>query len=257
MFTSAIRQENCLLAALPADLFAHLLPHLEYVSLEVGQVIYEAGAIACWSYFPTDSLIALCCELASGATAEIAVVGNDGVVGFASLMGGESALHRAVVLGRGFAYRVRTLRLKDEFNRHGPLMSLILRYMQVLLTQIAQTAMCNRHHTVDQQLCRWLLMSLDRLPSNEIRITQALISDMLGVRREGVTDAALKLQKKGIIEYRRGQITVLDRAELEHKCCECYAVVRKEANRLLPCVHTPAASTTLKGSEAAARIALA
>ncbi|MGQ0700013.1 MAG: Crp/Fnr family transcriptional regulator [Panacagrimonas sp.] len=227
-------QHNHLLAALPAEIQARLLPHLELVSLELGKVLYESGDALRHVYFPTDSIVSLLYVMESGASAEISVVGNEGIVGVALFMGGESTPSRAVVQSAGTAFRLPGEKLKDEFNRHGQLLMLMLRYTQSLITQMAQTAVCNRHHSIDQQLCRWLLLSLDRLPSNKLIMTQELIANMLGVRREGVTDAAGKLQTLGVIKYIRGQITVLDRPQLEALSCECYAVVRKETDRLLP-----------------------
>jgi CRP-like cAMP-binding protein len=227
-------RQNHLLAALNADVQERLFPHLERVSLPLGEVLYESGDALRHVYFPTDSIVSLLYVMESGASAEISVVGNEGLIGVALFMGGESTPSRAIVQSSGSAYRLLGQRLKDEFNRHGDLLLLMLRYTQSLITQMAQTAVCNRHHSVDQQLCRWLLLSLDRLPSNKLTMTQELIANMLGVRREGVTDAAGKLQKHGAIEYSRGHITVLDRPMLEKLSCECYAVVRKETDRLLP-----------------------
>jgi CRP-like cAMP-binding protein len=196
--------------------------------------LYESGDTLRHIYFPTDSIVSLLYVLANGASAEISVVGNEGAIGVALFMGGETTTNRAIVQSGGSAYRLTGKRLKQEFGRHGELLHILLRYTQALLTQMAQTAVCNRHHTVDQQLCRWLLLSLDRLCSNELTMTQELIANMLGVRREGVTEAAGKLQKLGVIQYSRGQIIVLDRPQLEQLCCECYAVVKKESDRLLP-----------------------
>jgi CRP-like cAMP-binding protein len=227
-------RQNHLLAALTPDVQERLFPHLEHVSLPLGKVLYESGDALRHVYFPTDSIVSLLYVMESGASAEISVVGNEGLIGVALFMGGESTPSRAIVQSAGSAYRLLGQRLKDEFNRHGDLLVLMLRYTQSLITQMAQTAVCNRHHSVDQQLCRWLLLSLDRLPSNRLTMTQELIANMLGVRREGVTDAAGKLQKRGVIEYTRGQITVLDRSQLEKLSCECYAVVKKETDRLLP-----------------------
>jgi CRP-like cAMP-binding protein len=226
--------QNHLLAALPAEVQQRLFPELERVNLPLGKVLYESGDALHHVYFPTDSIVSLLYVMESGASAEISVVGNDGLIGVALFMGGESTPSRAVVQSAGSAYRLLGQRLKDEFNRHGEMLLLMLRYTQALITQMAQTAVCNRHHTIDQQLCRWLLLSLDRLPGNQLTMTQELIANMLGVRREGVTDAAGKLQNHGVIEYSRGQITVLDRPGLEKLSCECYAVVRKETSRLLP-----------------------
>ncbi|MBI2801068.1 MAG: Crp/Fnr family transcriptional regulator [Gammaproteobacteria bacterium] len=227
-------QENHLLAALPADVQLRLFPLLEQVVMPLGEVLYESGDALRHVYFPTDSIVSLLYVMESGASAEISVVGNEGLIGVALFMGGESTPSRAIVQSAGYAYRLLGQKLKDEFNRHGEMLLLLLRYTQSLITQMAQTAVCNRHHSIDQQLCRWLLLSLDRLPSNRLTMTQELIANMLGVRREGVTDAAGKLQRLGVIEYNRGHITVLDRAKLETLCCECYAVVKKETDRLLP-----------------------
>lgn len=226
--------QNHLLAALPADIQDRLLPYLELAPLPLGKVLYESGDTLRHVYFPTDSIVSLLYVMESGASAEISVVGNEGLIGVALFMGGESTPSRAIVQSAGSAYRLLGQRIKDEFNRHGALLQLMLRYTQSLITQMAQTAVCNRHHSVDQQLCRWLLLSLDRLPSNRLSMTQELIANMLGVRREGVTEAAGKLQKLGVITYSRGHITVLDRPRLEQLSCECYAVVKKETDRLLP-----------------------
>jgi CRP-like cAMP-binding protein len=227
-------QQNHLLAALHAEVQSRLFSHLELVPLPLGKVLYESGDALRHVYFPTDSIVSLLYVMESGASAEISVVGNEGLIGVALFMGGESTPSRAIVQSAGYAYQLLGQRLKDEFNRHGELLLLMLRYTQSLITQMSQTAVCNRHHSIDQQLCRWLLLSLDRLPSNRLTMTQELIANMLGVRREGVTDAAGKLQKEGVIEYSRGQITVLDRPKLEALSCECYAVVKKETDRLLP-----------------------
>lgn len=225
--------QNHLLMALSNDVRERLLPHAERIDLPLGKVVYESGDKLRHVYFPADSIISLLYVMENGASAEIAVVGNEGIVGVSLFMGGESTPSRAVVQSAGTAYRLNGQRLKDEFDRHGELLVLLLRYTQALLTQMAQTAVCNRHHSIDQQLCRWLLLSLDRLPSNELTMTQELIANMLGVRREGVTDAAGKLQKLGVIEYSRGHIKVLDRHKLEELSCECYAVVKQESDRLL------------------------
>jgi CRP-like cAMP-binding protein len=233
-------QQNRLLAALPAEVQERLIPFLELVPLPLGKVIYESGDALRHVYFPTDSIVSLLYVMESGASAEISVVGNEGLIGVAVFMGGESTPSRAIVQSAGYAYRLPGQRLKDEFNRHGDMLQLMLRYTQALITQMAQTAVCNRHHSIDQQLCRWLLLSLDRLPSNQLTMTQELIANMLGVRREGVTDAAGKLQRQGAIEYSRGHIKVLDRPKLEQLSCECYAVVKTETDRLLPYLHTPA-----------------
>lgn len=227
-------RQNHLLAALPADEYARLFPHLELVPMPLGDVLYEPGIQMRHVYFPTTSIVSLLCVMDDGASAEIAVVGNEGIVGVSLFMGGETTPSRAVVQSAGHAYRLQGQLLKDEFYLAGPMQRLLLRYTQALLTQMAQTAVCNRHHSLDQQLCRWLLLSLDRLRSNELVITQELIASMLGVRREGVTEAAGHLQKAELIRYRRGHITVLDRAGLEHRACECYAVVKNEYDRLLP-----------------------
>ncbi len=225
---------NHLLAALPTEVQQRLLPHLELVSMPLGMVLYESGDTMRHVYFPTDCIVSLLYVMEDGASAEISVVGNEGLIGVALFMGGLSTPSRALVQSAGYAYRMPGQRLKDEFNRHGDLMLLLLRYTQALITQMAQTAVCNRHHSIDQQLCRWLLLSLDRLPDNRLTMTQELIANMLGVRREGVTEAAGKLQKLGVIEYSRGHITVLDRPKLEELCCECYGVVKRETDRLLP-----------------------
>jgi len=229
-------QQNHLLAALSVEVRQRLFAHLELVPLPLGKVLYESGDTMRHVYFPTDSIISLIYVMESGASAEISVVGNEGLVGIALFMGGESTPSRAVVQSGGHAFRLKGPLLKTEFDRHGELLVLMLRYTQALITQMAQTAVCNRHHSIDQQLCRWLLLSLDRLPSNQLTMTQELIANMLGVRREGVTEAAGKLQRQGVIEYSRGHITVLDRHKLEQLSCECYAVVKKETDRLLPYV---------------------
>jgi CRP-like cAMP-binding protein len=234
MHNSHAPSQNHLLAALPAAERGRLIPHLELVPMPLGAVLYEAGNELRHVYFPTTSIVSLLYVMRDGASAEIAVVGNEGIIGVALFMGGETMPNRAVVQSAGHAYRLKGHLLKQEFNRSGELQHLLLRYTQALLTQMAQTAVCNRHHSLDQQLCRWLLLSLDRLPSTELVMTQELIANMLGVRREGVTEAAGNLQKAGLISYRRGRITVLDRAGLEARACECYAVVKKEFDRLLP-----------------------
>ena len=230
--------QNHLLAALTQEIQERLIPHLERVTLPLGKVLYESGDALRHVYFPTDAIVSLLYVMEDGASAEISVVGNEGLIGVAVFMGGESTPSRAIVQSAGHAYRLPGQKLKDEFNRHGEMLQLMLRYTQALITQMAQTAVCNRHHSIDQQLCRWLLLSLDRLPSNQLSMTQELIANMLGVRREGVTEAAGKLQKLGVIKYSRGHITVLDRPQLEALCCECYAVVKRETDRLLP--HLPA-----------------
>ena len=226
--------ENHLLAALPLDAQERLFPSLELMPLPLGRVLYESGDTLSHVYFPTDCIVSLLYVMENGASGEISVVGNEGVLGIALFMGGDSTTSRALVQSAGSAYQLQAQLFKKEFHRNSELQHLLLRYTQSLITQMAQTAVCNRHHSVDQQLCRWLLLSLDRLPSNQLTMTQELIANMLGVRREGVTDAAGKLQKRGVIEYRRGHITVVDRLALEKLSCECYAVVKKETDRLLP-----------------------
>jgi CRP-like cAMP-binding protein len=233
MATSHSPRQNQLLAALSDDEFGRVGPHLELVPMPLGEALYESGGKLHHVYFPTTSIVSLLYVMEDGASAEIAVVGNEGILGIALFMGGETTPSRAVVQSAGFAYRLRAQLLKQEFNRAGHVMHLLLRYTQALITQMAQTAVCNRHHSVDQQLCRWLLLSLDRLSTDELTMTQELIANMLGVRREGVTEAAGKLQRAGLIEYSRGRITVLDRPGLEQKTCECYAVVKKEFDRLM------------------------
>lgn len=225
---------NHLLSILPAEEFNRIRPYLELVSLPLGRTLYESGGRMNYVYFPTTAIVSLLSEMDNGASAEIAVVGRDGVVGIAVFMGGETMLSRSVVQSEGFAYKLGATVLRHEFARSGILQHVLLRYTMALLSQMAQTAVCNRHHTIDQQLCRWLLLSLDRLPNNELRMTQELIANMLGVRRESVTEAAGKLQVAGLIHYSRGCITVLDRAGLEERVCECYNVVREESMRLLP-----------------------
>jgi CRP-like cAMP-binding protein len=227
-------RQNHLLGALPIGESKRLVPHLELVPLTLGEVLYESGDQLQHVYLPTDSIVSLLYVMANGSSAEIAVVGNEGVIGIALFMGGETMPNRAVVQSAGHAYRLKGQLLKEEFNRAEELQHLLLRYTQALLTQMSQTAVCNRHHSVDQQLCRWLLLSLDRLPSNQLNMTQELIANMLGVRREGVTEAAGKLQDAGLIHYSRGRITVLNRPGLEARACECYQVVKTEFDRLLP-----------------------
>jgi CRP-like cAMP-binding protein len=230
-------RDNHILAALPREEWARWQPELEAVSMPLGQVLSESGIAMTHVYFPTTCIVSLLYVMEDGASAEIAVVGNEGLVGISLFMGGETTPSRCVVQSAGEGFRMRAQALKGEFNRSGPVLHLLLRYTQALITQMVQTAACNRHHSLDQQLCRWLLLSLDRLPTNELVMTQELIANMLGVRREGVTEAALNLQRAGLIRYQRGHITVLDRAALERRTCECYAVVRKEYERLL--VHGP------------------
>ncbi len=227
-------KQNHLLDALPEAEFARILPLLERVPMSLGEVLYESGGELRYVYFPTDSIVSLLYVMENGASAEIAVVGNEGIIGIALFMGGGSMPNRAVVQSAGYAYRLRGASMLKEFDRYGALLHLLLRYTQALITQMAQTAVCNRHHSVDQQLCRWLLLSLDRLHSNSLTMTQELIANMLGVRREGVTEAAGNLQRAGLIDYRRGHIEVLDRPGLEQRVCECYQVVKTEYDRLLP-----------------------
>jgi CRP-like cAMP-binding protein len=225
---------NHLLAALPDTEWQRWQPLLERVSLPLGKVLYESGNTLSHVYFPTTAIVSLLYVMESGASAEIAVVGNEGLVGISLFMGGESTPSRAVVQSAGDGFRLSSASMKEEFGRSGPVMHLMLRYTQALITQMAQTAVCNRHHSLDQQLCRWLLLSLDRLSGSDLVMTQELIANMLGVRREGVSEAALKLQGDGLIRYSRGHISVLDRAGLEQRTCECYAVVKAEYDRLLP-----------------------
>ena len=227
-------KQNHLLAALPAADYERLLPHMEVVHMPLGWVVYESGGVQGYEYFPINCIVSLLNVMEDGFSAELAVVGNEGLVGISLFMGGDTTLSRAVVQSAGHAYRAKASVLKMEFSRGDELQHLSLRYTQALMTQMAQTAVCNRHHSLDQQLCRWLLLSMDRLPGNELRMTQELIADMLGVRREGVTAAAGKLQTAGLIHYNRGKITVLDRPKLEAQVCECYRVVKLEYDRLLP-----------------------
>jgi len=231
-------RQNHLLGAIPVAEYEHIFPYLEWVQMPLGKVLYESGDKLHHAYFPTTCIVSKLYVMENGASAEIAVIGNDGMIGVALFMGGGTMPNRAVVQSEGYAYRLRAHRLIQQFDRFGgrrsgTLRHLLLRYTQALLTQMAQTAACNRHHSVDQQLCRWLLLSLDRLASNELIMTQELIANMLGVRREGVTEAAGKLHKAGLIDYRRGHITVLDRPGLEARVCECYRVVKTESERLL------------------------
>jgi CRP-like cAMP-binding protein len=234
METKAIKDQNYLFHSIPNIEWERLSPYIEPVELPLGKVLYEPGTKMSHVYFPTTAIVSLLYALENGSSAEIAIVGNEGVVGISIFMGGESTSSRAVVQSAGLGYRVKSSLILEEFNRSGPVMHLFLRYTQALITQMSQTAVCNRHHTLDQQFCRWLLLSLDRLPTNELVMTQELIANMLGVRREGVTEAALKVQKAGFIKYARGRITILDRIGLENRTCECYQVVKSEYDRLLP-----------------------
>jgi len=227
-------EHNQLLETLPAADRARIFPHLKLVTLPLNSVLYESGAAQRYIYFPVDAMVSLLYVLKDGATSRVAVVGNDGAVGIALFMGGTTMANRAIIQSAGSAFRLSRKRLEEELARHEGLMQVLLRYTQALITQMAQTAVCNRHHSVDQQLCRWLLLALDRVNSNKLVMTQELIANMLGVRREGVTEAAGKLQRAGVIEYRRGRITVLDRKRLEAMSCECYQVVRDETRRLFP-----------------------
>ena len=227
-------RDNRLIDALSASELKRIRRHLELVEMPLGAVVYESGRHISYVYFPTDSIVSLLYVLESGASAEIAVVGNEGVVGVSLFMGGETTPSRAVVQSAGSAFRMSGAVMKQEFTRGRSMQHLMLRYTQALITQMAQTAVCNRHHSIEEQLCRWLLLSADRLSTNELRMTQELIANMLGVRREGVTEAAGKLQEDGLIEYSRGRITIVDRPKLEKRVCECYAVVKTEYDRLLP-----------------------
>jgi CRP-like cAMP-binding protein len=227
-------KNNRLLAALPETEWQRWQAQIEHVQLSLGAVLYESGGAMSHVYFPTSAIVSLLYVMANGASAEIAMVGQEGIVGVSLFMGGESTPSRAVVQSAGHGFRLSAHAMKAEFNRSGPVLHLLLRYTQALITQMAQTAVCNRHHSLDQQLCRWLLLSLDRLQGAELAMTQELIANMLGVRREGVTEAAVKLQQAGLIRYTRGHITVLDRLGLEKRSCECYVVVKKEYDRLLP-----------------------
>lgn len=226
-------EKNHILAALSGEAKERIFPHLEKVPMALGKILYEAGDPVRYVYFPTDCIVSLLTVTENGASAEISVVGYEGLVGVSLCMGEENAFCRALIQSSGSGYRLSSRKFMDEFHRHGELMEMALRYTQVLITQMTQTAVCNRHHTIKQQLCRWLLLSLDRLPSNDMVMTQELIANMLGVRREGVTEAAGKLQKIGAIKYRRGHISVLDRPALEEMTCECYGVVKRETDRLL------------------------
>lgn len=226
--------QNQLLATLSTEIQQTLFPYLELIPLPVGKILYETGDTMRYVYFPINNIISLMNVMENGDSTEVSVVGNEGFIGIALLMGGGSTAGRAVVQSEGYAYRMLAQRFKNEFHHHSELLGLLLRYSQSLLTQMAQTAVCNRHHSIDQQLCRWLLLSLDRSPSNCLHMTHELIANMLGVRREGVTDAAGKLQKLSVISYSRGRITILDRVMLESLSCECYRVVKNETDRLLP-----------------------
>ena len=232
-------QRNQLLAALSQQECDRIFPHLKLVPMPLGKVLYEPGDVLRHVYFPVDCIVSLLYVMEDGASAEISVVGNEGMIGIALFMGGETTPSRAIVQSSGHAFRLLGPLLKEEFHRSGEMQLLLLRYTQALITQMAQTAVCNRHHSLDQQLCRWLLLSLDRLTSQDLVMTQELIANMLGVRREGVTEAAGKLQAAGLIRYSRGHITVLNRAGLEERTCECYAVVKRESDRLLPGVILP------------------
>jgi CRP-like cAMP-binding protein len=234
METKTLKNRNHIFEAMPTNEWERLLPFIETIELPLGKVLYEPGTKMSHVIFPSSAIVSLLYALENGSSAEIAVVGNEGVVGISIFMGGESTSSRAVVQSAGVGYKIKSSMLLDEFNRGGPIMHLLLRYTQALITQMSQTAVCNRHHSLDQQLCRWLLLSADRLTSNELIMTQELIANMLGVRREGVTEAALKIQKAGLIQYARGHITILDRHGLERSTCECYQVVKTEYDRLLP-----------------------
>lgn len=227
-------QQNHLLAALPADVQSRLFPNLELIDMPYGMVLYKSGDTMRHVYFPVDAIVSLLYVMENGASAEVSVVGNEGFVGMALLMGGDSTPSQAMVQSAGHAYRLAASLFKEEFHRHSEMQILLLRYTQALITQMTQTSVCNRHHSIEQQLCRWLLLCLDRVPGDQLYMTQELMSNMLGVRREGITEAAGNLQKKGAIEYGRGRITVLDRRVIEKLSCECYAVVRKETDRLMP-----------------------
>ncbi|RYG05608.1 MAG: Crp/Fnr family transcriptional regulator [Chitinophagaceae bacterium] len=227
-------KQNHLLAGMTDEVQERLVPYLEKIPMPLGKVLYESGDTLRYVYFPTDSIVSLLYVMENGSTSEISSVGNEGIIGISLFMGGESTPSRGVVQRAGNAYRLLAHRLKEEFNRHGELLRMLLRYTQALLAQMAQITACNRHHNIDQQMCRWLLQTLDRLNNNEIVITHELIGNILGVRREGITDAAGKLQRLGVIEYRRGHITVLDRTRLETLSCECYGVMKRETERLLP-----------------------
>ena len=234
MFERSAFQNNHLLAALTSEVKDRLFPHFELLPLTLNKILHEPGDVLRYVYFPTDAIVSLLYVTESGASTEVSAVGNDGLVGLPLIMGGDSTLNRAIVLSPGYAYRLPGQQLKNEFNRCGAFQRLLLRYAQSMFTQIAQREVCNRYHSIEQQLCRLLLQSLDRLHSNHLAMTQELIANTLGVRRESVTEAAGKLHKQGVIEYSRGHISVLNRPKLEQLCCECYAVVKKESDRLLP-----------------------
>jgi len=231
---TVLKDQNWLFHSIPEDAWQRLLPHIEEFDMPLGLVLSESGVKKSYLYFPTNAIVSLLYNLENGSSAEIAVIGNEGCAGVSIFMGGFSTLTTAVVQSAGKSYRIKANVIMEEFNRAGAVMHLLLRYAQALITQMTQTAVCNRHHTLDQQFCRWLLLSLDRLHSNELVMTQELIANMLGVRREGVTEAALKVQKAGLIKYARGHITILDRLGLEKRTCECYQVVKTECARLLP-----------------------
>jgi len=233
MVASMTPNQNHLLAALPAEIFERISPHLELIPMPLGQVIYESGGQLQHVYFPTTAIVSMHYVLENGASTEIAGVGNEGVLGISLFMGGNTTSSLATVQTAGCGYRLKGRLMMEEFNHAGPMMRLMLRYTQALITQISQTAVCNRYHSIEQQLCRWLLLNIDRLPSHELTMTQELIAGMLGVRREGITEAAGNLQRAGLISYRRGHITALDRSGLESRACECYNVVKKEFHRLL------------------------
>ncbi len=231
--TAPAFKQNHLLFALPDEVLERLSTHLELIPMPLGEVLYDSGGQLHYVYFPTTAIVSMHYVLENGASAEIAGVGNEGILGVSLFMGGDTTPSLATVQTAGHGYRLKGRLMKEEFNRAGPMMQLMLRYTQALMTQISQTAVCNRHHSIEQQLCRWLLLTLDRLPSTELTMTQELIASMLGVRREGITEAAGNLQRAGVISYRRGHITVLDRLGLESRTCECYGVVKKEFHRLL------------------------
>ena len=233
MDTPQSPNQNHLLAALPTAEFERIATHLELVAMPLGDVIYESGGQLQYAYFPTTAIVSLHYVLENGASSEIAGVGNEGILGISLFMGGNTTPSRATVYTGGYGYRLKAQLMLEEFNRAGTMMRLMLRYTQALITQISQTVVCNRHHSIEQQMCRWLLLTLDRLPSNDLTMTQELIASMLGVRREGITETAGNLQRAGLISYRRGHITVLDRSGLESHVCECYAVVKTEFDRLL------------------------